>query len=52
MQTYLHIQSDQKYFVRTVTLYLIQNSPAVKKVCVPKKATLKIDVKSEAVAKK
>jgi len=32
--------------------YLIQNSPAVKKVCGPKKAIVKKDVKSKVVAKK
>ena len=33
-------------------LHLIQNSPAVKKVCGPKKAIVKKDVKSKVAAKK
>jgi len=32
--------------------YLIQNNPAVKKVCGPKKAIVKKDVKSRVAAKK
>jgi len=33
-------------------IYLIQNSPAVKEVCSPKKAIVKKDVKSKVAAKK
>jgi len=39
----MHLQKEVK---------LIQNSPAVKKVCGPKKAIVKKDVKSKVVAKK
>jgi len=36
----------------TVVLYLIQNSPAVKKCAAPKNAVVKKDVKSKVAAKK
>jgi len=41
-----------KMIIAYCNRYLIQNSPAVKKVCGPKKAIVKEDVKSKMVAKK
>jgi len=40
------------FTVIRVSNYLIQNSPAVKLVCGPKKAIVKKDVKSRVAAKK
>jgi len=43
---------DNGNYLRSYKYYLIQNSPAVKKGCGPKKAIVKKDVKSKMAAKK
>ena len=40
------------YFIYSAAINLIQNSPAVKKVCGPRNAVVKKDVKSKVAAKK